>query len=654
MRFYCSFLSALFAFATVLTTASAQKADPAVYGALPTVSAAEISPDGKTIAQLQSKDGVRAIAFYDLSGKAPPIGVELGDVNSRLLQWAGPNHVIVMVSASKTFGWGHGLETHEIWRWISVNRQTGEFSYLFDGANRFNFYSGTGRVHSTLPNEPNRILMGHYSRRGEYSLYRINLTTGKEALSTKGSREDWYAPSEFVGTVDWVVDAAGEPAVRIGYDLDNEERLFFKPADNHEGWTLASAIPEKEEEDISVIAHGLAGARNLIHATMTVDGYRGLHIFDIDQGKISEPVFSAKNYDIDDAVVDPSTAAVIGVQYVDDFRRTHFILPAFNQIQKKLETALSGANPKITSWSDDFSKFMVRVSYSDHPDQFFLYEQEKKSLVMTAPSYADLDGKVRAEKERFDYVSSDGSNIRGYLTMPAGAEKAALPLIVLPHGGPWARDDQSFEWWSFFYAARGYLVYQPNFRGSAGYGKGFKEAGNGEWGRKMQDDITEGVQKLITNGLVDQDRICIVGGSYGGYAALAGATLTPDLYACAVSVNGVSNVLQLLADASGRDPENEYWKERVGSRFSDNDSLRQISPLYHISSATPPIMLIHAEHDIVVPEGQSRRMRNALRDKGKEHEFVLLKGEDHWLSTGEMRTEMLRASIDFIDRYIGE
>ena len=654
MRFTCSFLAACFAFAAASSPVSAQKADPAIYGALPTVSAAEISPDGNTIAQLQSKNGVRAVAFYDLSGKAPPIGVELGDVNSRWLRWAGPDHVIVMVSASKTFGWGHGLETHEIWRWISVHRKTGEFSYLFDGASRFNYYFGPGRVHSMLPNEPNQILMGHYSRRGEYSLYRVNLATGKETLSTKGNRDDRFAAKDFAGTVDWVVDAVGEPAVRIGYDLNTEERRFYKPADNHEGWALASAIPEKEEEDISVIAHGLAGAGNLIHATMSVDGYRGLHIFDIDQGKISEPVFAAKNYDIDDAVIDPSTASVVGVQFVDDFRRTHFINPTLNKIQKKLEAALSGANPEITSWSNDFSKFMVRVSYADHPDQFFLYDQDKKSLVMTAPSYADLDGAVRAKKERFDFLSSDELSIRGYLTVPAGAEKTALPLVVLPHGGPWARDDQAFDWWAFFYAARGYLVYQQNFRGSAGYGMSFKEAGNGEWGRKMQDDISEGVQKLIVSGAVDQSRICIVGGSYGGYAALAGATLTPDLYACAVSVNGVSNVLQLLADASGPEPENEYWKKRIGSRFSDDDSLQQISPLYHISPATPPIMLIHAEHDIVVPEGQSRRMRNALRDKGKEHEFIVLKGEDHWLSTSEMRTEMLRASIEFIDQHIGQ
>jgi dipeptidyl aminopeptidase/acylaminoacyl peptidase len=195
-------------------------------------------------------------------------------------------------------------------------------------------------------------------------------------------------------------------------------------------------------------------------------------------------------------------------------------------------------------------KMIVRAVYSNHPDQFFLFDRTKKSLDMIAASYSALDGKNFGAKERFDYQTSDDLTIHGYLTVPAGVAKSSLPLIVLPHGGPEGRDDMSFDWWTFFYASRGYLVYQPNFRGSDGYGFKFRSAGYGEWGRKMQDDITEGVQKLIAQGIVDPNRICIVGASYGGYAALAGATLTPDLYKCAVSVNGVSDLMGMLGGAA--------------------------------------------------------------------------------------------------------
>ena len=496
--------------------------------------------------------------------------------------------------------------------------------------------------------------MSHFSTNGTYSLYRVNLENGHSELAVRGYRGNKFGFRKFSGTVDWVVNANGEPVVRIVYDLAREERRFLKPASNGEDWDLASSISEKEEEDIKVRAHAPAGEPNLIHATMPEGGFDRLYLFDIETGLPVEMVFESAPYDLEQPIVDRRTGKLIGVTYVDDFRRTHFIDPALNQIQENLEAAIPNSAPQITSWSDDFMKFMVRVSYSDHPNQFYIFDRNKNSLSMTAPAYANLDGKVHAIKEKFDYTTPDGWSIPGYLTVPSGVAKKNLPMVVLPHGGPWARDDQSFDYWAFFYAARGYLVYQPNFRGSFGYGSSFMDAGRGEWGRKMQDDISNGVKKLIDDGVADPSRICIAGASYGGYAALAGATLTPELYACAVSVSGISNILQLLADESGDRAESDYWKVRIGSRFHDDDSLRAVSPLYQVTSATPPVMLIHGEHDIIVPEGQSRRMRNALRDKGIEHEFIVLKDEDHWLSTEAGRTEMLRASIEFIDRHIGQ
>ncbi len=624
-------------------------ADPAVYGALPTVSQAEISPDGKTVAQIQSANGGRAVAFYDLAGQKTPIGVNLGDVDARGLRWVGPNHVLLLISASHTLGTGGGIQTREVWRWLSINRTTGEYAYLLNGDSRVNFWNFSGDFASLLPDDPNHVLMAHYSRNGEYSLYTVNLDTGKRQLAERGHRK---RDSDFAGTVDWVLDADGDAVIRIEYDEDKEERRFYKRSPDGASWILASAVSEKKEDEIKIIAIALAGADHLIHAAMTVDGFRGLYVFDIDKGEVVKTEFASTQYDIASVLRDSWTASVVGVSYVGDLARTHFLESELAALYRNLQKAIPNGSPQITSWSRDFSKFMVRVVYTDHPDQFFIYDDEKKSLAMFSAAYEALDGRTEARKEKYDFVASDGLKIPGYLTVPKAATKQSMPLIVLPHGGPFARDDQAFDWWPFFYAARNYLVYQPNFRGSEGYGEAYRQAGFGEWGRKMQDDITEGVQSLIADGIVDPDRICIAGASYGGYAALAGATLTPELYACAVSVSGISNVPLLLSDASGDDPENEYWKERVGSRF-DKDAMKDISPINEISAATPPILLIHSEHDIVVPVGQSRLMRNALRQKGVEHDFVVMDGEDHWLSTSAARTEMLARSIEFIDRHIG-
>ena len=229
-----------------------------------------------------------------------------------------------------------------------------------------------------------------------------------------------------------------------------------------------------------------------------------------------------------------------------------------------------------------------------------------------------------------------------------------MPLIVMPHGGPESRDDQAFDWWSFFYAANGYLVYQPNFRGSDGYGNYFRTAGHGEWGRKMQSDISEGVEKLIADGIVDKSRVCIVGASYGGYAALAGATLTPSLYSCAVSINGVSDLPKMLgSEAKSSLYSSDYWKILIGDRFSDSETLKAISPVDNAENARAPILLMHGKDDVVVPIAQSRRMARALKRNRKPHEFIEMQGEDHWLSRAPTRTEMLRESLRFINENIG-
>ena len=402
----------------------------------------------------------------------------------------------------------------------------------------------------------------------------------------------------------------------------------------------------------------ITGARNPSVAAATKYGSRdklALVAFNIETGVFGETLFSHPDHDIDLVRYDPQRARVTGLQYTDDLPRTWHLDEADRGMQARLSKAIPGAETVIESTSDDGARMIVKAVYSDHPPQWFLFDRNAKTLDLIGSTYPALDGKRIARKEKFDYTAADGVRIPGYLTVPAGATKRAMPLIVLPHGGPEGRDDMAFDWWAFFYAARGYLVYQPNFRGSDGYGYEFRSAGFGEWGRKMQDDVTEGVRKLIADGVVDKDRVCIVGASYGGYAALAGATLTPDLYACAVSVNGVSDLLAMLGeDSRGGGVSLDYWETRIGSRFRDAKQIEAVSPARIAGQAGAPVLLIHGRDDTVVPFSQSTRMRDALNRAGKPVEFVELQGEDHWLSRGETRTAMLAASVAFIDRQIGE
>jgi dipeptidyl aminopeptidase/acylaminoacyl peptidase len=228
--------------------------------------------------------------------------------------------------------------------------------------------------------------------------------------------------------------------------------------------------------------------------------------------------------------------------------------------------------------------------------------------------------------------------------------------VVLAHGGPAARDTMGFDWWAQAIASRGYAVLQANFRGSTGYGEAFMEAGYGEWGRKMQTDLSDGVRWLASEGLIDPSRVCIVGASYGGYAALAGPTLDTGVYRCAVSVNGVSDLRRMVEveARAGVNRNNEtvrYWNRFMGAERLGDRSLDERSPSRLAAQADAPILLIHGRDDTVVPLEQSRLMAQALRRADKPVEFIELEGEDHWLSRSDTRLRMLTETMRFLQAH---
>jgi dipeptidyl aminopeptidase/acylaminoacyl peptidase len=226
--------------------------------------------------------------------------------------------------------------------------------------------------------------------------------------------------------------------------------------------------------------------------------------------------------------------------------------------------------------------------------------------------------------------------------------------VIFPHGGPEARDQMRFDWWAQFMASRGYAVLQPNFRGSSGFGESFVRAGDGEWAGKVQFDVQDGVKKLIADGIADPKRICIVGASYGGYMALAGATFSPDLYACAVSYAGAADLDRLLYTGTTFESEAvSIWKRRIGADV-DSSKLASESPANFADRVKIPVLLIHSERDTTVPIKQSEIEERALQRAGKQVEFVRLPGDDHYLEFANTRIEMLKKVEAFLAAHIGE
>ena len=258
------------------------------------------------------------------------------------------------------------------------------------------------------------------------------------------------------------------------------------------------------------------------------------------------------------------------------------------------------------------------------------------------------------------YPARDGLTITAILTWPPGLsddQKVNLPLLVMPHGGPRTYDSLKFDWMAQYFANRGYLVLQPNFRGSSGFGTEFLNAGNGEWGGKMQDDVTDGAQALINSGKADPDRTCIVGWSYGGYSALAGGAFTPDMFKCVVAIAPVSDIPRMISDVKRKHGAYhwvvDYWEELISDGKIDKAKLKQISPSNHANAFTAPVLLIHGKHDATVPIDQSYIMQKALKRAGKSVELIKIKGEDHHLSESENRLAALKAMDAFITKHIG-
>lgn len=373
---------------------------------------------------------------------------------------------------------------------------------------------------------------------------------------------------------------------------------------------------------------------------------------DLSTGVIGPARISVEGYDMTGAVRDIYSSRIVGYSYADDRTRVHWVEPRLEALERAAIALFPGSLVHVDSWARDMSAALIYVEGPGDPGSWWVVRPVTGEKIRIGDAYPAVPPEYVAEMKPYRYTSRDGKTITGYLTLPPGRPATALPLIIMPHGGPAARDVQGFDWWAQALAARGYAVLQPNFRGSDGFGRDFEEAGHGQWGGAMQDDLTDGVLSLTKAGIADPARVCIVGASYGGYAALAGATLTPELYRCAVSVAGVGDLEAMIQHSKLTKKQDSlatrYWSRIIGDPTTDAERLRATSPRFQAARVTAPILLIHGRDDTVVPISQSQDMRDALKAAGKTVVYVQLDGEDHHLRYGGTRTQMLEVLFAFL------
>jgi dipeptidyl aminopeptidase/acylaminoacyl peptidase len=293
------------------------------------------------------------------------------------------------------------------------------------------------------------------------------------------------------------------------------------------------------------------------------------------------------------------------------------------------------------------------------PGRYMLFDRAAKKLTQVARSRPEIDARDIAEVVTIEYKARDGLKIPGIITWPTNVpadQRKKLPLVVMPHGGPESYDSVGFDWLAQFLANEGYMVLQPNFRGSSGFGAAFAEAGYHEWGRKMQDDITDGVKATQTVGWSDPARTCIFGWSYGGYAALAGGATTPDIYKCVAAIAGPSDLRAMLGwekrERGADSTAYAYWSRVIGDPDADKEAIDAVSPARLAAQFKAPVLLIHGTEDRIVDPAQSDKMESALKAAGKQVTYIRIKGDDHGLVNPDSRKTALTALSEFLAKYL--
>lgn len=659
-------------FACLAATEGAIAAPPVeAFGTLPAITTAQISPDGKHLAVIGPIGGRNAVTVFTLDqANAKPQRAAFPDADAVSAQWANNNRLICTFKANIKMP---GSGQINVWvRAISVAMDGGPAVVLMHNAPFYRDPAGgttdTAAIADSDPADPDNVYMIAYESAAQMEGNHRNfqsLVTEDSSVSTEKWVADVYYLNYFkvnVNTGDSEILVRGTPET-VNYFTDGKGHVIGRidrTSDLMDHYYVGEREVAKYDvsrgDKIAVIGLGPDGTTMLAGSYGTGDNY-SIYDYQFGASKIGDVRFSVPGLDLDDYVRDPYTHRIAGVSWIDDKVQFKYFDPVVDHVRERLERALPGQSIQIVSYDRAGENYVVRADAPRTPETYYIFSPKGGQLSLIGTSYPGLTSSDLGEQKAYPYKSKDGTPIHAYLTLPPGKPAKNLPTVILPHGGPEDRDEIRFDYLAQFLASRGYAVLQPNFRGSSGYGAHFRDAGDGQWASGVLDDINGGTEQLIKDGIADPKRICIFGWSYGGYAALAAATFTPEHYACAASMAGVSNLQRDLDRV--RSDYGEYsqalsiWEKRIGARVTEGSKLAALSPASHADQVRAPILLMHSDKDVTVYVEQSEDEESALKSAGKTVQFVRLEGDDHYLLHSETRIQMLKTLEAFLAQHIG-
>lgn len=632
----------------LLAGASIAQAQPLdAFSRLPAFEGVKISPHGGQIAAPCPASDAQRICVFDLEAGGPPLTVPITDGLALTdFYFASPDHLLVRTSFEETLNTSSGLTDYKIDRAVIIEVNTQQAASLMS-----NIQSSTSNANVVSLNrgDPDSVLVemtlleasrtetgSNIEREARYEnrLYRVDLSDGRGRRVAVDN------------SLYRVVNPDGEIEARVYHDIQTGE--FQVRRGERRGEVLYEAVHDYNRPIVS----GFTDETGLAF-TMETELGRGVFRLDLETGEISDP-FGFSERPFQRPLYDRYDQLWGFLARSGDTLVQRIVDPELRADQDALSDAL-GAPIMIEGFSDDRDKIIFHIAEPGTPRTYYIFERDKGEVGLLSSSYPELSQVELPQRRMIRYAASDGLTIPAVLTTPAGlGEGEAAPLVVMPHGGPAARDGVEFDWWAQAIAAQGYLVLQPNFRGSDGYGPAFREAGFGEFGGRMIDDILDGARHLQAEGLARPGSFCLTGGSYGGYAALMGAVRAPDEVGCVVAFAPVTNPVGLLGRSSGEGSENAlaFWEEYIGSRFEDRQSADSISVLRRADALTMPVLVMHGAIDAVVPVEESEALARVMGER-ESFTYVELDNEIHYLDLPTSRADLLNRSLSLFERTLG-
>jgi len=611
------------------------------FSKLPDVSKVIISPDGGKVVSLvrYENQGIKGTVVNLVDIEADNRKILLSTDNSKFvvgqIRWANDKTLLLSVYYPSKIYRTPVTAT----RLLRIDIDTGEVTSALPSKlfRRVGFVSIVqDNIIDALPDQSDEFLISlRTSNAVATEVYQVNHKTHKfkRVHRSRANTLDWMTDQKHKLRIARYFD---DTTIRYDYRVDDKSK--WTPLFQYESFNRSAKRPLGFDSD-----------PNILYFEALHDGREAIFKMDVSNLEAEpELVYSDPEFDVSGSLIySQQSKRVIGIRHSLG-NGYAFWDPEYSGLQKSINKAIPDTNNEIIGFSRDERRAIVLSTSDTDAGTYYYWNRDQGAISPIAFRYKALDPKKMAQKRYVNYTARDGLSIYGYLTRPRSGNDKAGPTIIFPHGGPVSHNGNGFDYWTQYFASQGYNVLQMNFRGSSGYGHDFMKAGLQDWGGKMQSDVEDGTRWLIDEGIADPNKICIVGASYGGYAALMEVANNPDLYKCAVSFAGVTDLRRLVSDSRNY-INHKVVKEQVGSK---SKQLKKRSPSNRATEINVPVLLAHGTKDLAVPIVHGRRMYKKLESAGKEVSYVELEDGTHYLSNEEHRVRFFKEMDAFLAKYL--